>query len=145
MSAGLRSLLDEEGADLVRERVEPVLVERFQVGRGVDRLENGHAALTLGACHEFRKLDAEAGSGATRPTQHRCQLRVRIPARGRDVEVGPRLSAGELAYEHAAEDGSRLAVLGVAQVRDLAAKEDPVVGIDRQAPYPVTCLAGGLV
>jgi len=46
----------------------------------------------------------------------------------------PGLAARELADEHASQYGARLPVLGVAQVCDLTAQQDPVVGENRQPP-----------
>src|ERR1700674_1533936 len=97
--------------------------------------------LTLDPGHEFRQLDAEPGARPARTAQHGGQLAVRVPARCRDVQVGPRLAAGKLADEHPTEYGPGLAVLRVAQVGDLAAKEDSVVGEDRQAPDSIARLA----
>jgi len=99
--------------------------------------------LTLSPRHQFRKGYAESGARPARSPQHRGQLRVRVPARRRDVEVRPGLPAGELADEHAAEDHPGLAVLGVAKVGDLAAQEDPVVGEHGQPPDPVSGVRGG--
>src|SRR6267378_2793096 len=99
--------------------------------------------LTLCARHEFREGDAEAGPRSVRAAEHGRELHVRVPARGGDVQVRPRFPAGELADEHASQYGPRLAVFRVAQVRDLAAKEDAVVGVDRQAPDSISRLDGG--
>src|SRR5229473_2930659 len=93
--------------------------------------------LTLDPGHEFRQFDAKPGARAAWAAQDGGQLAVRVPARCGDVEMGPRLAAGELADEHPSEYGPGLAVLRVAQVRDLAAKEDSIVGEDRQAPDPI--------
>src|SRR5438045_9766859 len=67
VSAGSGCLLDKEGPNLGGELGEACLVERFQVGGGVDRLENSHSVLTLSPRHEFRQLDAESRARAARP------------------------------------------------------------------------------
>src|ERR1700682_6013795 len=88
--------------------------------------------LTLGARHEFRERDAQPGPRPAGSAQHSRELGVRVPARARDVQVRPGLSAGELTDEHASQYGAGLPILSVAEVCDLAAQEDPVIGQDRQ-------------
>src|SRR5216684_4814116 len=92
-------------------------------------------------CHEVGELDAEPGACPARAAEHGRELDIRVPGGGRDVDVSPWLPAGELRDEYAAHDGPRLAVLGVAEVGDLAAQQDAIVGVDRQAPDAVARLA----
>src|SRR5712692_87044 len=101
---------------------------------------SGTRSLTPGPGHEFRQLDADACAGSCWAAQHGGQLRVGVPARGGDVEVGPGLAGDELAYEHATQDGPGLAVLRVPQVGDLASQQDAVVGVDRKPPDSVSGL-----
>src|SRR6266567_5192059 len=93
------------------------------------------------ASHELSQLDAQPRPRAAGPAEHSGQLEVGVPRGGGDVDVCPRLAAGELGDEHTAQDRPRFAVLGVAQVGDLAAEEDAVVGVDRQPPHSVAGFA----
>src|SRR5947208_17089069 len=69
------------------------------------------------------------------------QIVVYVPGGGRVVDVSPWLADRELGDEHSTHDRASLTVLGVAQIGDLAAEQDAVVGVDRQTPDTVTCLA----
>src|SRR5882762_3038547 len=101
--------------------------------------------LTLSTRHEFRQRDTQPGSGPAGTAKHGGQLSVRIPARRGDIEVRPGLPARELADEHASQYGASLPVLGVAQVCDLAAQKDAVIGEDRQPPDAISGIDGSLL
>src|SRR5579864_3662358 len=58
--------------------------------------------------------------------------------------MDPGLAPCELLYEHGAYDRRRLTIFGVLEIGDLAAHQDPIFGVDQQAPYPIAGILGGL-